>query len=95
VDEWCARIVETHYRWLRSLSCDVCLIADHESVKRDGSGAVISRSSTVYGLDLPRPDEEWTWDIAPISRTNLHTAKELTVGAWHFRGPQDRSDTAP
>lgn len=86
VDEWCGRIVAAHYRHLRSLPCAVCLVADFEAVKRDRTGAVVSRASTVYDLELPKPDEQWTWNIAPISRANPHTSKELIVGAWNF-GP--------
>jgi len=85
VDDWCARIVERHYAWLRSLPCDVCLIADHEAVKRDVTGIVISRTSTVFGLQLPQADVSWTWDIAPIGKQNPHASKELIVGAWNFR----------
>ena len=85
VDEWCGRIVAAHYALLRSLSCDVCLVADHEFVKRDSEGMVVSRGSTVYGLELPRPDASWTWNIAPIYKGSRSFSKDLTVGAWHIR----------
>lgn len=82
VDEWCGRITEAHYASLRSLSCPVCLIADHGFIKRDGSGAIISRGSTIGGLVLPEPDESWTWNIAPLSSRSRDLSKELIVGAW-------------
>jgi hypothetical protein len=85
VDEWCARIVAAHYTLLRSLSCDVCLVADHEFVKHNREGMVVSRGSTVYGLELPRPVASWTWSIAPMDRGSQSFSKELTVGAWHIR----------
>jgi hypothetical protein len=84
VDEWCSRIVASHYRYLRSLPHDVCLVGDFEAVKRDPAGRIVSRPSTVHGLELPGPDERWTWNIAPLSRKNPHTSKELIVGAWRF-----------
>jgi hypothetical protein len=84
VDEWCAKIVEAHYAWLRSLPCEVCLVADHEAVKRDRNGDVVSRMSTVYDLELPEPAATWTWDIAPLGRENPHASKELIVGAWYL-----------
>jgi hypothetical protein len=87
VDEWCGRVVAAHYTYLQSLPCDVCLVADHEFVKRDSSGGIISRGSTVYGLELPRPDASWTWNIAPIEKGAPSYSKELIVGAWHFRQP--------
>lgn len=85
VDEWCGRIVEAHYAALRSLSCPVCLVADHEFVKRNRGGGIISRASTVYDLALPEPDESWTWNIAPLGRQSPYGSKELIVGAWHLR----------
>jgi hypothetical protein len=87
VDEWCGRIVAAHYAYLRSLPCDVCLVADYEFVKRDSGGRVISRGSTVYGLELPRPDASWTWNIAPINKGSRSFSKDLTVGAWHLSRP--------
>jgi hypothetical protein len=85
VDEWCGRVVTSHYAALTSLSCDVCLIADYGFVKRDRKGDVISEGSTVYGLELPVPDASWTWNIAPIEEGSPAFSKELIVGAWHIR----------
>lgn len=84
VDEWCGRTVASHYQALRSLSTDVCLVADHAFVKRDATGEVVSRGSTVYGLELPVPDASWTWNIAPFDKVSRTFSKELIVGAWHF-----------
>lgn len=86
IDGWCRQITESHYAFLRSLSCTVCLIADHEFCKRDRDEAVVSNGSTVYGLRLPGPDASWTWDIAPRGDDRTYLSKELTVGAWHFEG---------
>ena len=85
VDDWCARIVEAHYLALRRLSCDVCLVGDHEYVKRDSEGNIISRGSTVYGLRLPQPHASWTWNIVPVGKDSPHASKELIVGAWRLR----------
>ncbi len=86
IDDWCCRIVEAHHDWLRSRPCDVCLVADREYLVRDRTGRIVNRGSSVYGLDLPWPDEEWTWSIMPLGKESSHSAKELIVGAWHFPG---------
>jgi len=90
VEDWCRQIVESHYAFLSSLSCDVCLVADHGFVKRDRNGSVISSASTVYGLVLPEPDASWTWNIVPAGRDGRSTSKELTVGAWHMHHGSER-----
>jgi hypothetical protein len=85
VDDWCCRVIEAHYAWLRSLTSDVCMITDYEAVKRDKEGTVISRTSTIFGTALPNPDASWLWNIAPLGRETPHSSKELIVGAWHFQ----------
>lgn len=85
VDEWCGRVVAAHYAFLRSLPCDVCLVADHEFVTRNRDGGVISKGSTVYDLELPVPDKEWRWNIVPPGTDPASVSKELIVGAWHLR----------
>lgn len=85
LEDWCRRIVESHYATLASMSCDVCLVADHAFVKRDHDGTIISRASTLYGLVLPEPDASWTWNIAPAGKDGRSSSKELNVGAWHMR----------
>lgn len=85
IEEWCSHLVASHYEYLRSLPCDVCLVADHEFVKRDRAGQVISRDSTVYGLELPTPEDSWTWNIMPIGKDSRYVSKELSVGAWNLQ----------
>lgn len=94
-DEWCAAIVASQYAFLRSLPCAVCLVADVEAIKRDSTYAVVSKLSTVYGLELPRPEQQWTWNIAPPGRTNAHHSKELAVGAWFFNSEPDSPQRPP
>ena len=84
IEDWCRQIVESHYASLRSMSCDVCLVADHEFVKRDTGASIISRASTLYGLGLPEPDVSWTWNIVPAGTGARSSSKELNVGAWHM-----------
>ncbi len=82
LDDWCRQIVESHYAFLRSLACPVCLVADHEFVKRDREGRIVSRGSTVAGLTLPEPQASWTWNIVPMGEDGQYASKELNVGAW-------------
>jgi hypothetical protein len=84
VEDWCRQIVESHYASLASMSCDVCLVADHEFIKRDKGGSIISRASTLYDLRLPDPDASWTWNIVPAGNDGRSSSKELNVGAWHM-----------
>ncbi|HEY6010607.1 MAG TPA: hypothetical protein VIX18_03970 [Nitrospirota bacterium] len=84
MDDWCGQMARSHYDLLSALACDVCLVADHEFVKRDRDGDVISRGSTIGEFDLPEPTASWTWKIAPAEERQPFS-KELLVGAWHLR----------
>ena len=84
VDDWCRQTVEAHYAFLRSLQCSVCLIADHEFVKQDREGRIVSQGSTVFGIDLPDPDALWIWNIVPRGEGLQYLSKVLNVGAWQF-----------
>jgi len=85
VSDWCKQITLSHYAFLQSLTCRVCLIADHEFVKRDNEGRMISRGSTVAGLSLPEPETSWTWNIVPREEKDGGFSKELMVGVWQMR----------
>jgi hypothetical protein len=85
VDDWCRQITGSHYSFLQLLTCPVCLIADHEFVKRDREGNIVSQGSTIAGLMLPPPAASWTWDIAPLGGKDRFLSKELKVGVWQMR----------
>jgi len=82
VDDWCKQTTGSHYTFLQSLTCPVCLIADHEFVKRDREGRIVSQGSTVAGLALPEPETSWTWNIVPLGEKDRFVSKELKVGVW-------------
>jgi hypothetical protein len=85
VDNWCRQIVESHYAFLLSLPCSVCLVADFEFVKRDHAGKIASHESTIFNFRLPAPEKFWTWHIMPINEGQRYLSKELNVGAWLVR----------
>jgi len=85
IDDWCQQITGSHYAFLQSLRCPVCLIADHEFVKRDKEGKVVSQGSTIAGFTLPDPETSWTWNIIPLGEKDRFVSKELKVGVWQMR----------
>jgi hypothetical protein len=89
LDDWCGKMVRSHFAFLRSLPCAVCLIADLEFVKRDKKGEIFSQGSTVYEQMLPKPETSWTWHISPLGSASGFYSKELNVGAWHLWPEQD------
>ncbi len=84
LEDWCRLIVESHYTYLASLPCPVCLVADHDFVQRDQAGNIARRGSTVFDFILPASEASWSWNIMPADGRRL-LSKELIVGAWNFR----------
>jgi hypothetical protein len=84
IDDWCNQITGSHYAFLQSLTCPVCLIADHEFIKRDREGKIVSQGSTIAALTLPEPETVWTWDIVPLGEKDRFLSKELKVWVWQM-----------
>lgn len=89
---WCDRVRSAHYSALKSLPCDVCLIADYRRLWRDAKGGVVEEGSTVGSLELPAPDVSWTWEIAPLGEASRNASKELLVGAWRMGAARQAED---
>lgn len=85
VERWCGEIASTHVKTLAALPCSACLVTDFSSRKRDRQGNLMETGVTLRGVELPRPEETWTWDIAPLGELSKGFSMELDVGAWHIR----------
>ncbi|KAF0178626.1 MAG: hypothetical protein FD164_2186 [Nitrospirae bacterium] len=85
LNAWCDNVREDHVEALRSLSCDVCLVADYAYTWRDRDGEVAEEGSTIGNLVIPNPEQVWKWHIAPLGEVSKKWSKELTVGAWYLR----------
>lgn len=85
METWCREIIESHISWLFSMPCDSCMISDHEFTKKDKNGRIIEKGSTVYGVNLPEFENQWTWSIAPYGEESDGSSKELYVGAWSLK----------
>jgi hypothetical protein len=85
ISVWCRLITASHYETIVSLPVDVCLIADQSFAKYDRQGQIVEKGSTIYNLDLPEPDDSWTWKVAPIGEESRYFSKELHVGAWYIQ----------
>jgi hypothetical protein len=81
LDDWCGEIVDAHLTYLRSLQCRVCIVADHEFIKRDKDGKMVSRGTTLFGRQVEEYETAWTWNIVPLGEERTFLSKELVVRA--------------
>jgi len=81
---WKDQIIQSHYQALTGLPCPVCLISDYEIERRDRDGAVLSCSSTIGDMHLPRADRKWLWEIAPLGECSRKFSFWRRVAAIHL-----------
>ena len=64
VQDYMAGLIQNHLDWLKTSSGQVVLIGDFErQYLKDGQ--IQSREDLLFGVQLPKPDATWDWDIAP------------------------------
>ncbi|WP_156906746.1 hypothetical protein [Desulforegula conservatrix] len=85
IENWCRGIIESHISWLFSLPCNVCMISDHEFIRKNKNGDISEKGSTIHGVVLPEYEDSWIWKIAPHGEESGEESKELYVGAWSLK----------
>ncbi len=74
-------LAQTHRTWLARMAEQASLFTDTESLWLE-DGAVREREDSLWGLDLPPPDQAWDWDIAPAPEEDRRRSLRHRVGAW-------------
>jgi hypothetical protein len=72
-------VVVAHLGYLRRLPGVVALIADVEALTVSAAGRVVSRSTTLYGAELPWEGESWVWPLVPRRAAYPHHGAHLHV----------------
>jgi hypothetical protein len=65
-------VVRAHLDYLRRLPGVVALIADTSCLTVTTAGAIVRRTSTVYGVEVPWDGERWIWRLVPRKRAWPH-----------------------
>ncbi|WP_188259205.1 hypothetical protein [Azospirillum tabaci] len=80
-DRFARTLAHTHRSWLARVAEQATLFTDTESLWLE-DGAIQEREDSLLGLDLPRPDRAWDWDIAPAPEEDRRRSLRHRVGAW-------------
>ena len=75
-------IIDDHLAGLSTLPCRGTLLTDTFYRVTDRSGAVLEEMDLMHGRQLPRPTEQWDWDVAPLGEEGSRTRRVHTVAAW-------------
>ncbi len=82
IDGWCSQIINAHLEQLNQLTGNVCLITDTEHHYLDRSGKCHKQIDMMNGLQLPAPNRQWQWSIAPCSEADRNCEIVAAVSAW-------------
>ena len=85
--ERCARAAaRRHLEWLRARSGLRLLLADAARLDIGPDGRLLKRETLYERYGMPKPDQTWRWDLAPIPEWSKDFHRVHEVGAWLF-GP--------
>jgi hypothetical protein len=74
-------ILEKHLERLQSAGCPACLVTDVESLTYDRAGTITGREDLLHGMQFPSPQQEWTWQLAPLGEIDGdHRTEHRVVG---------------
>jgi len=80
-------VIQAHLEYLASLPGRVVLITDVERRKLDLMNRVVEVKDLLFGLKLPKHDEEWEWRLAPCPEADpRHHFYRRVVGIDQFKG---------
>ena len=69
-DDFLAHLIGWHLDDLRGWKTRVCLLTDIMMEERTREGAVTDRLDLMRGHDLPQPDAQWEWRVAPFGEVD-------------------------
>ncbi|MFN4163962.1 MAG: hypothetical protein ACK4GK_05280 [Ferrovibrio sp.] len=79
-------ILQAHLDGLRALACPVGLAADARRIWRSRAGEVVMSENALLGLELPAPQREWRWPVAPRGEIDNESSLDITVQTLRWRG---------
>jgi hypothetical protein len=79
-----APLMAAHVEGLGTAGAIACLLTDVAYEIRDRSGAVLEHDSLMHGIDLPEPDRQWQWTVAPSGELDpayqaIHTVAAIKL----------------
>ncbi len=82
VKNYLKKITENHLAYLRAFKSPAILITDVEVHYLDCQEKLIENNSHLGHLNLPAPDAQWFWNLAPIPEYDKDVAIKMKVQAY-------------
>jgi len=82
LDDLARKVVQDHINMLLKVSTKVCLISDIERTYHDEQKHLKERMNVIMDVSLPKPDETWSWNLAPKGEMETHISIDGLVYAY-------------
>ena len=83
-NNWGKEIIEKHIELIKRCSPLSILICETNQLYKDKSSHTLEDNDMMLGAVLPAPQDEWTWQIAPLGEASKDYSIEGTVKAFTF-----------
>ena len=75
-------VIDAHLRGLAALPCPALLVSDFCYRVYDAKDAQLEHFDLLYGRAMPRFDQRWTWEVAPMGEEGRDRRRVHSVAAW-------------
>lgn len=82
VEIYLQNVTRNHFLYLKSFHSPALLITDTFTTYYDKKESVIQTDHNYTHLNLPKPTEEWVWNVAPIPEFQKDVGIKMNVGAF-------------
>jgi hypothetical protein len=76
------QICQDHISYLKNFNAPTILITDTERSFHNPSGELINKENSFNNLQLPKPANEWEWNLAPIPEVSKEYSIKMKVSAF-------------
>lgn len=72
-------VTQNHLRYLQSFQANAILITDTQTFYYDKNEKILQTDHNYEHLSLPKPNEEWNWNVAPIPEFQKDIGMKMRV----------------
>ncbi len=86
LDVFCERILQSHLQFLHAQKSPVCLITETTRHYKNVTSGITESTTALHRLQLPTPDKQWQWDIAPCYEIDADTVAWFEIAGYQRFG---------
>lgn len=82
------QVTKNHFLYLQSFHCPTILISDTETLYFDKKEVLLQKDLNYAHIDMPKSQNTWTWNVAPIPEFDKNIAMKMTISAFVINSPK-------